>query len=367
MFERNRPGIFGGLAPVPKKPPATLFRRIVRLAGMVFVELFLLGMAAWGVLALYYFDHKSLALRTGLAVVFALVSLLALVGFALPPWRWRALAVYLMLFAALVTWWESLAPSNDRDWQPDVAVLPYATIDGDRVTVHNIRNFDYRTETEFTPAYYDKTFDLRKLDGVDLVASYWMGPAIAHIFLSFDFQGGDHLAISIETRKERGEGYSTIQGFFRQYELYYVVADERDVIRLRTNYRKDPPEDVYLYRLHGPIENGRRLFLQYMEQINSLKDHPQWYNTLTTNCTTAIWMHTRINPGHPPLSWKILASGYVPEYLYQIGRLDTSLPFAELKRRAHINARAQAADKAADFSRRIREGLPETKLSASPN
>lgn len=143
------------------------------------------------------------------------------------------------------------------------------------------------------------------------------------------------------------------------------MADERDVIRLRTNYRKDPPEDVYVYRLHGPVENGRHLFLQYLAEINALKDRPEWYNTLTTNCTTAIWMHTRINPGHPPLSWKILASGYVPEYLYEIGRLDSSLPFTELQRRAHINARAQAADKAADFSRQIRAGLPEAKLPAS--
>ncbi|WP_372521872.1 DUF4105 domain-containing protein [Sulfuricaulis sp.] len=348
------------------KPPATFFKRFARLAGIVFVGLLLLGIAGWGVLALYYFDHESLALRTGLATAFALASLIAFVGFALPRWRWRVLAVYLVLFAALLSWWSSLAPSNDRDWQPDVAILPYAIIDGDRVTVHNIRNFVYRTETDFTPAYYDKTFDLRKLDGVDLIASYWMGPAIAHIFLSFDFQGGDHLAISIETRKERGEGYSTVKGFFRQYELYYVVADERDVIRLRTNYRKDPPEDVYVYRVNGSAEKGRRVFLQYIEEINALKDRPEWYNTLTTNCTTAIWMHTRINPGHPPLSWKVLASGYVPEYLYEIGRLDSSLPFAALQRRAHVNTRAQAADKAADFSRQIRAGLPGAQLSASP-
>ena len=348
------------------KPTATLFKRVGKLAGGVFVVLLLLGMTAWGVLALYYFDHKSLALRTGLAAAFALASLIALVGFVRPRWRWRSLAVYLALFTALLSWWGSIAPSNNRDWQSDVAILPYAIIDGDWITVHNIRNLDYRTETDFTPAYYDKTFDLRKLEGVDLVASYWMGPAIAHIFLSFSFQGGDHLAVSIETRKERGEGYSTVQGFFRQYELYYVVADERDVIRLRTNYRKDPPEDVYVYRLRGSIDNGRRLFLQYMEEVNALKDRPEWYNTLTTNCTTAIWMHTRINPGHPPLSWKILASGYVPEYLYEIGKLDNSLPFAELQRRAHVNARAQAADKAADFSRQIRAGLPGAKLSTSP-
>jgi hypothetical protein len=333
----------------------------------VLVGLLLLGIALWGVLALYYFDHKSQSLRTGLAAAFALVSLIALVGFVLPRWRWRAVAGYLALFAALLSWWSNIAPSNDRDWQPDVAVLPYAVIDGDLVAMHNIRNFDYRTETDFTSAYSDKTFDVRKLNGVDLVTSYWMGPTIAHVFLSFEFQGGEHLAISIETRKERGQGYSTVEGFFRQYELYYVVADERDVIRLRTNYRKDPPEDVYVYRLNGSAEDGRRLFLQYIQEINALKDRPEWYNALTTNCTTAIWMHTRINPDHPPLSWKILVTGYVPEYLYEIGRLDRSLTFDELQRRAHVNARAQAADKALDFSRQIRAEPPDTRLPASSN
>lgn len=344
----------------------TLVKRVVEYVGTVFLGLILLGTAGWGVLALYYFDHLSSVLRTALAATLALVSLIAFVGFVLPRWRWRALAAYLVLFAALLSWWSSLAPSNDRDWQPNVAVLPYATIDGDRVTVHNIRNFDYRTETDFTPAYYDKIFDLRELDGVDVIASNWLGPAIAQVFLSFDFHGGEHLAISIEARKERGQGYSPVAGFFRQYELYYVVADERDVIRLRTNYRKAPPEDVYVYRVNGPIENGRRLFLQYIETINALKDHPEWYNTLTTNCSTAIWVHTRINPDQLPLSWKILASGYVPEYLYEMGKLDHSLTFAELQRRAHINERARAADHSVDFSRQIRAGLPETQLSASP-
>jgi len=327
-------------------------------AGIALVGPLLVGMAAWGVLALYYFDHWSPALRTGLAGAFALASLIALVGFALPRWRRRTFASYLALFAVLLLSWSALAPSNDRDWQPEVARLPYASVEADRITFHNIRNFDYLTETDFTPAYYDKAFDLRKLDAVDVVASYWMGPAIAHVFLSFGFADGDHLAISVETRKERGEGYSTVRGFFRQYELYYVVADERDLIRVRTNYRKDPPEDVYVYRVQGSAEDARRLFLQYIGEINALKDRPEWYNTLTTNCTTAIWMHARINPDHPPLSWKILASGYVPEYLYENGRLGSGLPFAELKRRAHVNARAQAADKAADFSRRIRAELP---------
>ena len=332
--------------------------RASRIAGLALVALAMLGTAAWSVLALYYFDHDSEALRSGLAAACALASAATLAGFATRRWRRRALAAHLILFLVVLAAWRSIEPSNDRDWQPDVAVLPWATIDGDRVTVHNIRNFDYRAEFDYTPAYYDKTFDLRELDSVDLVASYWMGPHIAHTFLSFGFGGKDHLAVSIEVRKEKTEGYSSIEGFFRRFELYYVVADERDVIRVRTNYRRDPPEDVYVYRLQGTAENARRVFLDYLAQINALKARPRFYNTLTTNCTTNIWMHAKVNPGHVPFSWKILASGHVPEYLYETGLLDTSLPFAELRSRSRVNDAARAADQAEDFSRRIRETLP---------
>ena len=167
------------------------------------------------------------------------------------------------------------------------------------------------------------------------------------------------MIVSVETRRERHESYSTIAGFFKQYELFYVVADERDLLRLRTNYRKDPLEDVYLYRVHAPKENVRRFFLDYVKKINSLAEEPEFYNTFTTNCTTSVLTHARVHPGSLRLSWKILLSGYVPEYLYERSRIDTSLPFAELKRRAHINAAAKAADTAADFSQRIRIGRPQ--------
>jgi hypothetical protein len=313
----------------------------------------------WGVLALVYAGPQNPGLRAALTIGFGAAALATLLALHLPRWRWRALIAFGMLFAVLLVWWGRLAPTNEADWQPDVAVLAYATIDGDLVTVHNIRNFDYRSETDYTPAWYDKRFDLRNLDGVDLVAVYWMGPAIAHTFVSFAFAGGEHLAISIETRKKKGQGFSTLQGFFRQYELIYVVADERDLIRLRTNYRHDPPEEVYVYRVHGSLEDGQRLFIEYMERINALRARAEFYNTLTSNCTTDIWLNTRVNAQHLPFSWKILASGYVPQYLYEQGRLDTRLPFTELRERAHINARAQAADTAADFSRRIREESPE--------
>ena len=183
-----------------------------------------------------------------------------------------------------------------------------------------------------------------------------MGPAIAHLFLTFGF-GDDHLAISIEARKDRTRPYATLPGFFRQYELVYIVADERDVIRVRTNYRTSPPEEVYLFRVIGPIENGRRIFLDYLRDINELREHPRFYNTLTTNCTTMILTHAAVNPGHIPYSWKVLLSGYAPEYAYERDvRPEPAL--RGIKRRAHINAAARAADQAPDFSRRIRVGLP---------
>jgi hypothetical protein len=314
----------------------------------------MLGVAGWGVLALRYWDHANPPLRNGLAAAYAVVALVLIIALALPRWRWPAVGLFAALFALLVGCWSTIQPSNARDWVTENAVLAYATIDGDRIGLHNIRNFDYRSETDFTPAYYDRTFDLKQLNAVDLFAVYWMSPAIAHVFLSFGFSDGNHVAVSIEARRERGEGYSSAQGFFRQYELYYVVGDERDLVRLRTNYRHDPPEQVYMYRLKGTAENGRRLFLAYLREVNALKEQAQWYNSLTTNCTSNIWLHARVLPGNVPYSWKILLSGYVPEYLYEQGKLDTSVPFEELQRRAQINALAQAADQAADFSQRIR-------------
>jgi len=294
-----------------------------------------------------------------LATGFAAAALVALVALWVRRWRWRVVGVFAVLFAIALAWYFSIEPSNDRDWVTENARLPWATVEGDAVTLHEIRDFAYRTETDFTPTYYDKRFELAKLQGADLVATYWMGPAIAHIMVSFAFEGGDHLAVSIETRKEKGEGYSTLKGFFRQYELYYVVADERDVIRLRTNYRKDPPEQVYVYRVKGSRDGARRVFLSYVEAINELKARPEFYNSLTTNCTTTIWMHSLVNPGHVPFSWKILASGYLPQYLYEQGRLeDYGLTFDELQRRVYINPRAQQADQAPDFSRLIRQPTP---------
>jgi hypothetical protein len=329
--------------------------RFSKFAGLVALALLVLGVGVWGGLLLAFAGPSDQIVRIGLVSAFALASAGAVIALFTRRWRRPALGGFAVLCVPLAILWASIEPTNDRDWQAEVAVLPYATVSDDEVTVYNIRNFDYRSDTDYTVAYYDKTFDLRELRTVDIVASYWMGPAIAHVFVSFGFAGDDYLAVSIEVRKPRGETYSTLKGFFRQYELIYVVADERDVIRLRTNYRRSPPERVFVYRTKASSEAGRRLFMEYMNRLNMLRTHPEFYNTLTTNCTTDIWMNDHVNPGRVALNWKVLASGYVPEYLYEEGRLqDMGLSFAELQRRDHVNARAEPADAAPDFSRRIR-------------
>jgi hypothetical protein len=281
-----------------------------------------------------------------------------ILAFALLPSPGRTAIAAIAIFAILVVLFFHIPASNDRDWQPDVAVTPYASVNGDLVTIHGVRNFDYRTETDFTPRWEERTYDLRKLDSVDIIAVYWTGKAIAHVMVSFGFEGKDYLAMSIETRKEKGESYSTLAGFFRQYELYYVVADERDVIGVRTTYRQ-PQEDVYIYRVRARQRTIRQVFLDYIETISDMRVHPRFYNTLTTNCTTSILTHTRINPESPPMSWKVLLSGYVPDYLYELGRIDTAKPFADLEKLSRVNERAHAADKDASFSQRLRQGLPK--------
>jgi hypothetical protein len=324
-----------------------------------FVWLLLLALTGWSILALYY-SNLPAGLRPYAAGLFGLAAV-GILLFVRPKRLGKA--IFLTLFALLVIWWQAMPPSNDRDWQPDLATLAWAEISGDKVAIHNIRNCDYRTETDFTVHHYDKTFDLAKLKGIDFYLVYWGSPKIAHTMMSFDFEGEGNVAFSIETRKEKGEDYSTIKGFFRQYEIIYVVADERDLVRLRTNYReKGKGEDVYLYRLNVTPELARKVFLSYINKVNRLKEKPEWYNALTENCTTSIRQHTMpYNPNHR-FDWRLIVNGYIDEMLYERKSIDTSLPFTELKKRSYINPRAQAADKDPAFSQLIRVGLPAKEL-----
>jgi len=325
-------------------------KKLLRCSVFVMIW-FVLGMVTLWAVAALYFDVRIPWLQIPLAAIYGL-GMLAVWIWTRQPWK---LLITASGVVVVVAWWLTLQPSNYRDWQPPVTVLPYAVINGNQVVIHNIRNFDYRTETAFDVHYYDQAFDLDQLRTVDLSLVTWGSPHIAHTIISFGFTTGDHLAFSIETRNEKGEAYSALKGFFRQFELTYVVSDERDVIRLRTNYRQG--EEVYLYRLQVTPAAGRQLFLDYLRRVNELHDHAEWYNALTDNCTTAIRTQ-RAAADRGPWDWRMLLNGHLDRLLYERGTIVTNLPFAELKQISHINSQARAADKAVDFSHQIRKGLP---------
>jgi hypothetical protein len=309
-------------------------------------------LSLWGAAAIWI-DGPESRLVAGLLLAAFLGAV------ALPFLRVRPL-LHACLWAlvpgmAVGCWWSSIPPSNDRDWQVDVARTPTAERHGSLVTVRDVRNFDYRTETDFTERWEERPYDLDRVAGLDLFVSYWGPTLYAHTILSWDFDGSPPIAASIETRKQRGESYSAVLGFFRQFELVYVLADERDVVRLRTSYRG---ERVFLYRLDTSPAGARALFEQYLSEANSLARQPAWYNAFTENCTTAIWRNVRaLSPGNP-FDWRLVANGHVDRMLYERGRLDTSLPFEELRARSDVTERAKACGARADFSRCIREGLP---------
>ncbi len=335
--------------------PRSLLRRMGKAFFILLWAFVILCTAAWSVMFLLFSPLESDLLRRVLAGVFVIGTLLAFIVFTK---RWRTTLAYLVVFAGLVAWYYSIAPSNDRDWATEVSKLASADINGNLVTIRNIRNFDYRSVKDFTPAWYDRTFDLDKLRSVDMMIITWGSKAIAHVIVSFGFEGDQYVAFSIEMRDLKGQKHSMLRSFFRNYELTYVVADERDVVRVRTNYR-EPHEQVHLFRTRMPVENARKLFMSYVEEVDRLSREPAWYNALEDNCTTGVLQRIhQAYKGRARYNWKILLPGYAGEYAYDCGMLDSSMPFAELNERCLINARAEAADKAPDFSKRIREGVP---------
>lgn len=320
-----------------------------RLFSLVFwLILFLFWL--WCILALYFFGFPGENTPLIVAGSFAALVLLALI--LLPNRKRTAYVVYLMCFIVLAGWMQ-IQPSHDRIWEPSVARLPTITIDGNLAHVRNIRNFDYTTENDFTVRYYDKTYDLDQLERVDYVLSYWDGnEAIAHTILSFGFSNGDQLAVSVETRLEKNEPQDSLNSFFKQYELIYVLADERDLLRLRTNYRK---EEVFLYPTAIPKEFVRKMFEVVADRVDSIARQPEFYNALTENCFTSLARNfSKISPPKNPFDYRRLANGYSDQMLYENGKIDSQLSFDETKRKHHINQYVQDLTDDQNYSRLIR-------------
>ena len=320
---------------------------IVRWAGTVAAGFVMLFAGLWGALAIWFRLAPAPPLREILAGGLLLLGLAAIVY--LVRGHWRVVALYGVCFAAVFGRWATLQPSNDRAWADDVARTATGTVEGDRLVMRNVRNFVWRSDSDYEPRWEARTYDLSGLTGLDLFVCYWAGESIAHAIVSFGFADGEHLAFSIEIRKEKTESYSALAGFFRAYELSFIAADERDVVGVRTNVRG---EDVRIYHLRMAPAQARALLLEYVAEANDLARTPKFYNSLTSNCTTEIFRMARaLHPGLQ-LDYRLLLSGYLPDYLYDLGGLDGSIPFEVLRDRSHIGGKANSTD--LDFSQKIR-------------
>jgi len=304
----------------------------------------------WATLAIYYSNLPWPWARLALAAAFALFAIWAL-------WlsRRRSMsAVAALVFLGVVGWWIAIPPSHDRPWRPEVAVMPRATIDGDRVRLTGVRDFSYRSRNDFTVRYEEREVRLSHLKSIDFYVSYFLEGPVGHTFLSFIFDDAPPLTISIETRPEVGEGFAPIASMFKQFELIYVVGSERDLVGVRTNHRGEP---TYLYRLNSSADDARRLLLIYLERINQLADHPEFYHLLTNSCTINIVRYANAAGRKGRFDFRHLLNGLIDNYLYYSGRINTALPFDDLRERSLINQAAQAADGSSDFSDRIRASL----------
>jgi hypothetical protein len=307
----------------------------------------------WTTLAIYFSNLPWPPLRLGLAAAFAAFAIWA---FWLSRRRGMP-AVAIALVLGVVAWWLTIVPSGDRNWRPEVAVMPRAVIDGDHVRLTGVRNFDYRSRNDFTPHYEEREVDLSHLTGLDFFVSYFMEGPVAHTFVSFIFNNAAPLSISIETRPEVGRGFEPVASMFKQFELIYVVGEERDLVGVRAIHRREP---VYLYHVNTSADSARRLFLVYLRRINELADRPEFYNLLTNSCTINIVRYANAAGRKGGFDIRHLFNGLIGSYLYYSGRLDTTLPFDELRRRSLINEDADSADSAPEpeFSERIRASLP---------
>ena len=327
-----------------------------QIALLIVLGLLTLGLGLWGGLALWFQLPGPAWGRMLASGLWCCMATSALAGLAGAPGQWRwTLPAFALATLAMAVWWHGIRPSHEREWADDVARMLAPQVQGDIVQLENVRNFDWRTETDYDIRWESRQYDLAQLVSADLLLSYWMGPAIAHTLVSFGFADGRRLVFSLEIRRERGEAFSALGGFFRKFETVIVAADERDIIRTRTNARG---EDVYLYRLQLRHDQLRKVFLGYLERASQLRQHPRFYNTLTSNCTTIVFeLARRLSPALP-LDYRLLLSGYFADYVFDHGVLTPDYSFAQLRQAGRITERALEGSAQGDYSRLIRQGVP---------
>lgn len=323
------------------------------LSGLVF-GIALAFATAWASLALWYRVPGPEWMRSLAACAMALVGVAA-IGAVVLRRGLPAVMLFGLVFCGILVWWGWIKPPAVADWAPEVSRQVTGTVDGDTLTLTNLRNFEWRSDTDFTERWETRSYDLSKLRTLDIIMSYWAGPEMAHVIMSFGFEGGEQLAWSIEVRRRVDGAFSPLADLFKSNALIIVATDERDVVRVRSNIRG---EDVQIYRLRSQPDRVRSLLLEYVEDSNRLAKTPEFYNSIATNCTTTVVKMMRAADDKVAFDWRLIVNGYLPGYLYDRGSVDTRIPLEELVARAHIDGRARAADMSPDFSRLIRVGVP---------
>ncbi|HEY1779372.1 MAG TPA: DUF4105 domain-containing protein [Roseiarcus sp.] len=312
--------------------------------------------SAWSAMALWFRLPAPEGLRASAAVLFCILGLATIAALFMRLSRsFVALAVFTIAFGGLLAWWSTITPPLDGDWAPDVARQTTGTIKGDILTLSDVRDFDWRTDKDFTQRWEKRSYDLSKLKTLDLFLAYWAGPEMAHVIMSFGFEDGDHIAWSVEVRREKTGVFSPVADAFKNHTLVYLATTERDSVRLRTNVRG---EDVRLYRLNTPPDQARLLLREYVVESTVLAKQPKWYNSITANCATVVFKLVRAAGSRLPFDWRLVVNGFLPGYLYDHGAVVTTMPLSELMKRARVSPQAKAADQSPDFSKAIRVGVP---------
>jgi hypothetical protein len=338
-----------------REAPSGLGRRAVAALLRILVSVLIVApVSAWGALALWFRLPAPEGARALAACFFAALGLATMAALFLRR-SLVGLTLFAIAFGALLFWWSTIRPPLDGDWAPDVARQTTGSVDGDILTLSDLRDFDWRTDDDFTERWSKRSYDLSKLKTLDLFLAYWAGPEMAHVIMSFGFEDGDHIAWSVEVRREKTSEFSPIADAFKSHTLIYLATTERDSVRLRSNVRG---EDVRLYRLNTPPEQARALLAQYVAEATALAERPKFYNSITANCATVVFKIVRAAGGAFPLDWRLVVNGFLPGYLYDQGVVVTTMPLAELMERAAISDKAKAADGSPDFSQAIRVGVP---------
>lgn len=308
-----------------------LCERVVKIIGATWYYLVVGSATVIGSLALYYSDLPWQIINILLAVIFLLFSYWATIRNR--GTKWLMGFWWLSLIGVWFLYNSTTEPSNDRIWRADMNLPARAIIHDDEVEIINYRKFIYESDGTVIPNYIDRKVSISNITSIDFYISYWMPGPVAHTFVGFNFSDGPPVVISIEARFEAHEGYAPIASLFRQFELIYIVGDERDVVDSRIYQRQ---EDVFRYRLNVSAGASQRLFKEYLHRINELADYPEFYNLIRSNCTINILRYANRAGRSGSFDIRHLLNGWSDRYLYREGYIDNTLPFSEVRDAARV-------------------------------